>query len=252
MQLRKTPSFWPLRVIAAVARAPRRLSVNLWYRLYNWADTEQAAPLPDKKMAGITPREASFKELSFTFSLIALAAHIARADGTITPEKYVAFRDAFPLMGGMCGKLRSLFAVACASTAQFTHYVNQIKFAYPRNIPLFMELVDRLFRIAAADGTISPAEELLLARVAHMLELSAGQYSEIRDRYAGAPQPHRVLGVHPRVSPSMLKQRYRDLMRRYHPDRFAAQDLSPEVEMLLRLKASEINDAYKVLSKKAA
>ncbi len=228
------------------------MSVGLWYRLYGWADDEQTGPLPDAQMAGITPKEPSFKEISFTFSLIALSAHIARADSPLTPEKYLAFREAFPLSGGMCGKIRSLFAMACANPVHFGHYVSQIKHAFPRDTVLFTGLVDRLFRIAAADGVVSPAEEMLLAKVAHMLDLSASQYTAIRDRHIGAPDAHYVLGVAKRTSGEKLKARYRELMRRYHPDRFAMQDLSPEVEMLLRLKSSEINEAYKALSKKAA
>ena len=47
-------------------------------------------------------------------------------------------------------------------------------------------------------------------------------------------------------------ERYRELMRRYHPDRFAHQSVSPEVALLLQLKSSEINQAYRWLSKKAA
>ena len=47
-------------------------------------------------------------------------------------------------------------------------------------------------------------------------------------------------------------ERYRELMRTWHPDRFAGHDVSPEVAMLLELKASEINAAYRTLSKRAA
>ena len=41
-------------------------------------------------------------------------------------------------------------------------------------------------------------------------------------------------------------------MQRYHPDRFGGQQISPELDMLLQLKTSEINAAYSQLSKRAA
>ena len=253
MQLKKISPLQQLAyAVTKAAKAPRRFSIGLWYRLYGWADDTPAAPLPDKKMERITPKDPTFKEISFTFSLIALAAQVARADGAMSAEKYIAFREAFPLLGGVCMKIRSLFAMACDNTVHFSHYVNQIKYLYPRNIPLYSELVERLFRIAAADGVVTPASEMMLAKIAHMLGLGAAQYTAIRDRNISTPDAHQVLGVNKRASATKIKKHYRDLMREYHPDRFATQELSPEVEMLLKLKASEINKAYKVLSKKAA
>ncbi|MFO0389700.1 MAG: TerB family tellurite resistance protein [Alphaproteobacteria bacterium] len=253
MQLKKTSSFRQLsHAITGVIKSPRKVSVGLWYKIYGWSDESPSTPLPDAQMERITPKDATFKEISFTFSLIALAAQVARADGTLTAEKYIAFREAFPLLGGVCMKIRSLFAIACENTVHFSHYVNQIKYVYPRNMPLYSELVERLFRIAGADGVVSPASEMMLAKIAHMLGLSASQYTSIRDKNIGAPDAHQVLGVNKRASATKIKKQYHELMREYHPDRYATQELSPEVEMLLRLKASEINKAYKVLSKKAA
>lgn len=253
MQLKKLSPIQQLaHAVTAVARAPKRLSVGLWYKLYGWSDETPEPALSEEQIERITPKDPTFKEISFTFSLIALAAQVARADGAMTAEKYIAFREAFPLLGGVCMKIRSLFAMACDNTVHFSHYVNQIKFIYPRNIPLYSELVERLFRIAAADGVVTPESELMLAKIAHMLGLSATQYTNIRDRNISSPDAHQVLGVNRRASATKIKKHYRDLMREYHPDRFATQQLSPEVEMLLKLKSSEINKAYKVLSKKAA
>ncbi len=253
MQLKKTSSFRQLsHAITGVIRSPRRLTVGLWYRLYGWSDEVPSTPLPDAKMERITPKDATFKEISFTFSLIALAAQVARADGALTAEKYIAFREAFPLLGGVCMKIRSLFAIACENTVHFSHYVNQIKYIYPRNMPLYSELVERLFLIAGAGGVVSPVSEMMLAKIAHMLGLSASQYTTIRDKNIGAPDAHQVLGVNRRASATKIKKHYRELIREYHPDRFATQKLSPEVELLLKLRSSEINKAYKVLSKKAA
>ncbi len=253
MQLKRISPLQQLtHAVSAVAKAPRKLTVGLWYKLYGWSDDTPAAPLPEAEMERITPKDPTFKEISFTFSLIALAAQVARADGALTAEKYIAFREAFPLLGGVCMKIRSLFAMACDNTVHFSHYVNQVKYVYPRNIPLYSELVERLFRIAAAGGVVSPASEMMLAKIAHMLGLSASQYTAMRDRNIGAPDAHQVLGVQKRANANKIKKQYHELMREYHPDRFATQQLSPEVEMLLKLKSSEINKAYKILSKKAA
>lgn len=242
-QLRKVSTFKMFMPTRAIAGA--------WYRLMGWT-SEPATHIPDSVITGIAPQDYAFKNLSFTFAVIALSARVACADGKITREKYVAFREAFPLVGGLCGKIRKLFAMACENEAPFETYVTQVKFIFPRRMELFHSLVDRLFRIAAADGEISRNEERMLARIAHLLELGAAEYTEIRDRYASAPRPHHVLGVEKRVSGLRIKKQYHALMRQYHPDRFAGETISPEVRMLLSLKTSEINEAYRMLRKKAA
>jgi DnaJ-domain-containing protein 1 len=112
--------------------------------------------------------------------------------------------------------------------------------------------MDRLFRIAAANGEIAVEAESLLADIAVLLELPAAEYAGIRAAYDRPSQAHRVLGIEKRPASAALKERYRELMRRYHPDYFADAHVSPEVALLLQLKTSEINEAYRVLSRKAA
>jgi DnaJ like chaperone protein len=246
LQLRKYGSF---KSLMSSALRPLPGVGGLIYRLESWSD---APPRPAPVIEKITPRDIDFKHISFTFAVIALSARVARIDGALTGARYIAFREAFPLTGGICGKIRGLFLVACENPTPFEHYVNSIKYAFPRRMPLFTSLVDRLFRIAAADGDVSREAERMLSKVAHMLELSPADYMQIRERHRGPRKAHEVLGVKKRIKASALKKHYRELMRRWHPDHFASQDLSPEVELLLRLKASEINEAYRALSKKAA
>lgn len=246
MQLRKYRSF--KKIITSILDPLPGLS-GIIYRLENPA---AAGPLPNHVMSKITPRDSAFKQMSFTFAAVALSAKVACMDGPLTREKYIAFRDAFPLKGGICGKIRKLFVAACDNPTPFEHYVYQIKYIFPRRLPLFNALVDRLFRIASANDRTSQEAERMLAKVSHMLELSPMEYSKIRERYAHQPKAHHVLGVDKRITGSALKKHYRDMMRRYHPDRFAAEELSPEVDMLLKLKVSEINEAYRMLKKKVA
>lgn len=212
----------------------------------------QGRPTWSAKTHPAAPKDDTFRQLSFTFAVIALSARVACTDGPLTREKYVAFRESFPLRDGICGKIRALFTLACENHTPFEHYVAQIKYIFPDRRELFASLVDRLFCIAAADGSVSRSEEMVIAKIAHMLELSPADYAAIRARRHHPATARQVLGLGKRTTAGMLKARYRELLRRWHPDRFAAQDLSPEVQLLLKLKTSEINEAYRRLSKKAA
>lgn len=237
--------------IVEVSRFPLRGITALRYALDHRRDSE-ANRFTEQKIADIAPITTSSKHISFTFAVISLSALVARADGVVSREEYLAFRDSFPLSGGICSKIRQLFLLACHNQTPAVNYAQQIKNMFPNNTELFISLVDRLFRIAIADKPLSRAEEHLLAKIAHSLGLSPSEYSILHDRYNRPLTPHVVLGVEKRSPKNIIKQRYRVLMNRYHPDRYAATDISPEVQILLTLRTSEISQAYRTLTKKAA
>lgn len=221
----------------------RAALARLRYRLQGLRGT------PERQRGPLAPQDDAFRQLSFTFAVIALSARVACADGLLTREKYVAFRESFPLKGHLCGKIRSLFVLACESATPFENYVSQVKNAFPDRPELHMSLVERLCAIAAADGSISRNGERMLAAIAYKLGVSPSDYTQLLTKQGSA---HAVLGVDKRAGIGKVKQRYRELMRQYHPDRFAGFGLSQEVETLLQLKSSEINEAYRLLSRKAA
>ncbi len=226
---------------------------RLKYRLQGWVWPAKTAP--ERLRRGMAPQDDAFKHLSFTFAVIALSARVACIDGRLTKEKYVAFREAFPLHGHVCGKIRSLFMLACDNQTPLEQYTQQIKYAFPRRQELFASLVDRLFSIAAADGVVSRDAKKLLEKIAHMLQLKgSAEYTEISERHDHLSNAHEVLGVSKAcAAPRTLKETlFRRLMQRYHPDRFSGDDLSPEVQLLLKLKTSEINKAYRALTRRAA
>jgi DnaJ like chaperone protein len=221
---------------------------SLRYRLRLWL-----MPMPAAPQRAIALPDDDFKQMSFTFAVIALSARVACADGALTRHKYIAFRESFPLKGHLCSRIRSLFALACDNRAPVDYYISQISALFPNRPELYISLVERLTAIAAADGGVSRHAERVLAMVAQGLEVGHADYRAISTRFSRhASAAHKVLGVDGRIEEGALKKRYRDLMRRYHPDRFPVKDLSPEVALLLQLKSSEINDAYRSLRRKAA
>jgi DnaJ-domain-containing protein 1 len=225
---------------------PGRAAAQIRYSIGGLAQAQ--AQQPNRP----APAEPDFRQLSFTFAVIALCAKVASQNAPLTGDKYLAFRAGFPLTGGLCGKLRKLFMLACANPTPHSHYLSQIKQLFPGRRALYVSLVDRLFAIACASGSLSREDDRMLAGISHALDISAADYSAARERHLSTPRPHEVLGLHKKTAYGQVKKRYRELMRSWHPDRFASETVSPEVDMLLRLKASEINEAYRLLSRKPA
>jgi len=58
----------------------------------------------------------------------------------------------------------------------------------------------------------------------------------------------KVLGLHGKVTIDDIKQNYRDLIAKYHPDK--VQHLSEELQRVAEAKTKEINEAYEYFKKK--
>ncbi len=230
---------------------PKRLIAGLRYRLNRMRRTAPSLP-PQQLLDSIEQHDPKTRQMSFTFAVIALSARVACAGGQLSAHKYVLFRESFPLEDDMCSKIRSLFILACHNDTPLPYYISQVRYAFPGKKDLLVAMLDRLFRIAAADGEISIPAEHLLADIAHGLDIDAGAYTRLLGKHLRPGKPYHVLGLDKKAHRDTIKSRYRDLMRKYHPDRYAATSMSPELSMLLQLKSSEINTAYRVLAGRAA
>ncbi len=65
------------------------------------------------------------------------------------------------------------------------------------------------------------------------------------DRHASA---HQILGIEPHASPQVVRRAYLDLVRMWHPDRFADE---PVLRHEAEVATKRINEAYEVLSRRA-
>jgi len=235
--------------LSVAVNIPKRGAVALRYVMFH--KKEQPSNVSAEIAETISGEDNSFKNMSFTFAVISISAMVAQVDGEVSQEEYLAFRDSFPLTGGMCGKIRQLFLLACQSQIPASLHISQIKIMFPEQTELYTSLVDRLFRIAVADKPLVREEERLLAKIAHSLGITPAEYSALYDRYSRPLAPHAILGVEKRSHKDTIKQRYHTLMNRYHPDRYASIPTSPEVQMLLTLKSAEISQAYRSLTQAA-
>lgn len=106
-----------------------------------------------------------------------------------------------------------------------------------------------LFRVALADMRITPAEEAALAAAARAMELSDAELADMRAWFVfepvGPESDYRILSLEPGASMDEVKERYREAVRTYHPDRF--QHLGAEFAAVAETKFKAIHAAYERL-----
>ena len=190
--------------------------------------------------------DENMRQMTFTFSAIALCAKLARIDGAVTKEEFLSFREVFPMQDSLSDKIRKLFVMACDDGTDYMVHAERIATLFPKGSRILRQLLDRLCVIANADRVIGQAEEIFLRRVALALGFGRIEFSQILRRHVTpAPfNPYQILGISSNISNTGLKEKYRALMQKHHPDRLGLQGASAEVIELANRKVAQINESY--------
>ena len=141
------------------------------------------------------------RSVAFTIAVIALSAKMAKADGRVTRDEVMAFRQVFHIPPAEERAAARVFNLAREDVAGFEEYAAGIArmFRGRARDGVLGDLMGGLFHIATADGAYHPAEDAFLARVAEIFGLSEPAFRRIRAAYVAdaAPYPYTVLGVSP-------------------------------------------------------
>ncbi|HEY1615278.1 MAG TPA: TerB family tellurite resistance protein [Rhizomicrobium sp.] len=184
--------------------------------------------------------------VAFTIAIIALAAKMAKADGTVTQDEVDAFGRIFRVPPAEEANVRRVFDLARQDTAGYEIYAGQIARLFRGNPAVLEDILDGLFEIAKADSILHPGELQFLERVADIFGFSPGEFRRIRASHFGADSadPYTILGVAHDASEDEIKHTYRMLVRENHPDSLIARGVPEEFVRLANEKLAAINGAY--------
>ena len=196
------------------------------------------------------PSTPAQQRAAFTIAFVALAAKMAKADGSVAPIEAETFRKLYEVSPNEAANVRRVFDLAAEDTAGYESYARQIAKALADEPRLLRDVFDGLFHIAAADGVIHPCEDAFLRTVADIFGIGAAEFRAIRAAFvqdgtrAASDSPYEILGVSPSISDSALKARHRELVRDHHPDSLAARGVPPEFHAAASRKLAVINAAF--------
>jgi len=184
--------------------------------------------LIDREVPSLEPGEAP--GIVFTIAMIALAAKMAKADGTVTEDEIETFHRLFRVAPNEQASVDRIFRLAQQDTAGFEAYAAQI---------------------AKADGVFHPGEEAYLGRVADIFGFTPGEYRRIRAAHVGPDKndPYVILGVAHDAGDDEVRATYRLLVRENHPDKLIARGVPEEFIRLATDKLAVINAAFDKIEK---
>ena len=178
--------------------------------------------------------------------ILVLLAAVMRADGRVMRSEVEYTRNLLTQLYGSARtqqamiELRDLLKTAlplrqaCAMIAlQYSHADRQ-------------RIMRALFELAQADGNLVPSELQLLAQIAQMLNVA--QYSRMHTDYESQQVDYYgVLGLTSKATNEEIRQAYKKLALRWHPDRVDQSDAKARREATQRFQ--KINEAYDKIRK---
>ena len=190
-------------------------------------------------------------QVAFTVGVIALGAKMAKADGLVTRDEVIAFKEVFKVPEGEMKNLSRIFDLAKQDVLGYEAYAEQLASLLKGNRQLLADVLDGLFHIAKADGIFHPNEEQFLAEVAKRFGFTTTEFSYIKARHISSAKrnPYEVLGITPEIDNQALKLHYRKLVADNHPDKMIARGVPAEFVAIATDKIAAINAAYEEVAR---
>ncbi|MBR4789169.1 MAG: DnaJ domain-containing protein, partial [Bacteroidales bacterium] len=111
-----------------------------------------------------------------------------------------------------------------------------------------LQLLHYLVQIALADGQFDKSEKSVIEAIARVIGLSdADAASVIAMYWKDADSAYSVLGISPSATDDEVKNAYRRMAMKNHPDKVAT--LGPEVQKAAEEKFRKIQEAYETIKK---
>lgn len=190
-----------------------------------------------------TPPERS---VAFTIAVIALGAKMAKADGHVTRDEVMAFREVFHIPAREEAGAARVFNLARQDVAGYEEYAGRIRAMFEGHPAILNDLMEGLFHIAMADGFYHPNEDAFLERVSDIFDLSALEFRALKARFVpdAEPDPYAILGVTPDMPFEAVRAAWRQLVRDNHPDAMMARGVPEEAIRMAERRMIDINRAW--------
>ncbi|SKB52663.1 TerB family tellurite resistance protein [Maribacter arcticus] len=192
---------------------------------------------------------ANVSPADFELNLLSLCSIVIKADGQVSQSEMDYVRQYFVSTYGK-DKANAIFRSfneinkkgeisaqrVCTFLAQRTRY------------EVRLQLLHFLFGIAQADGTISNPEIQKIREIAGYLRVPLNEFDSIKAMFVkSANNSYKILDVPKSATDAEVKKAYREMAKKYHPDRVNTQDEA--IKKGAEEKFKQVQTAYETIQK---
>jgi DnaJ like chaperone protein len=187
-------------------------------------------------------------QATYFVSLFSILGKLSKIDGVVTRDEIVVvldFINSLPIAEGEKQFARQVFNEAKDSRYTIEDFAFQLYQAAGTQPSLLLSFLDLLFKIAAADGKLHPAEEAALKSVKDIFKISDAQFENIKAVYfKDFDKYYKVLNCTPECSNQEIKSNYKKLVKDFHPDTIISKGLPEEFIDFASNRFREIQESY--------
>ena len=185
-------------------------------------------------------------------SLLVLSSAVVQADGLVKDSEKAFVKDYFIKVFGF-NKATSYLDVFNKLNNQKINNIPDICRQIKNNVNNagLLEILHFLFGIAASDKEIHSLESDMIFKISQLLGINQYEFNSIKSMFvvndSGNQKYYDILGVSLDADEAAIKSAYRDLVKKYHPDKLI--NVSPEIKNLAKEKFNSVNEAYNFIKK---
>lgn len=188
------------------------------------------------------------REGDFNVSLLILTAAVMKADGKVTRSElqYVKQFISNNFGAGRAPQYVKILGDLIKQNFNLQDVSYQIKQNMDYSSRLM--LLQFLFGIALADGKSHPSEISVIQTISSYLGITNNDYSSIKAMFIkDTNSAYQILEVSHKSTNDEIKKAYRELAKKYHPDKVS--HLGVEIKKAAEIKISALNAAYDAIKK---
>ena len=215
---------------------------------------------------GMNPLQNALRQAVFLETVFISMGKLAKADGHVSQDE-IDHVEQFMQKLGMTETHRrqaiALFRQGADPAFDIGPTCDRFMSVCGHTRHLKQVLLVYLIVMALADGHFHPAEEVLLAGIAHRLGYDQAAFQQLLDmvqnqsHFAGGQadsasaldDAYKALGVTRDSSDAEIKRAYRKLMSQYHPDKLIGQGVPEDMIAMATEQAKEIQLAHDLIRK---
>jgi DnaJ like chaperone protein len=111
-----------------------------------------------------------------------------------------------------------------------------------------LQLLHYLFGIASADGSTHENEIDIISVIAKYMGISSADFQSIKAMFVqDVDSAYKILGIDSNATDDEIKKAYREMAKKYHPDKVAY--LGEDVRKSAEQKLQEVNEAFEKIKK---
>ena len=188
------------------------------------------------------------QQRDFNVSLLVLSAAVMKADGSVKKSELDYVKRFFLTNFGQERAEKYILMLREILKQDIQVYEVSQQVGRFMDYSSKLQLLHYLFGIASADGSTHDNEIDVISIIAKYMGVSSSDFQSIKAMFVQqVDSAYKILGIDSNTTDEDVKKAYREMAKKYHPDKVAY--LGEDVRKSAEQKLQEVNEAYEKIKK---